>query len=134
MKLVKTVLNESEKNIVVHFYIEGEQNDNELVNFVLLDPATDFAPPQQNLKPTILQIWRSLSWFDLLLKFEDSVPEGVAAWVLTRDTHNYDDFRYFGGLKDRGSELDGGSGKLLASTNGFIPGSVGTFVIAFKKD
>lgn len=133
MKLVKTVLNESVKKIVVHFYIEGEANDTEQVNVTLLDPYYDFTPDSASFRPTITQIWGSLSWFDVLLKFEDSAPEGGPQWVVARDASNYHDFRYFGGLKDRGN-TDAGTGKVLMSTNGFGVGSVGTMVIEFKKD
>lgn len=132
MKLIKTVLNEGPKKIVVHFYMEGEALDNEQVNVVILDPYADFTPDSVSMRPTISQIWSSLTWFDLLLKFEDSPPEGTPAWVISRDSANYSDFRYFGGLKDR-AQLDGGTGKVLVSTSGFTAGSVGTFVIEFKK-
>ena len=133
MKLIKTKLNESSKKTIVHFYFEGEAGDGEQVNLVILDPAQDFDPSQKNMRPTITQIWSSLSWFDALLKFEDAAPEGAYAWVATRDTGNYNDFRYFGGLKDR-ADLDGGNGRVLMSTSGFQAGSVGTMVIEFKKD
>lgn len=133
MKLIKTKLNESSKKIIVHFYFEGEAGDSEQVNLVILDPELDFDPSQKNMRPTITQIWSGLSWFDALLKFEDAAPEGAYAWVVTRDTAKYDDFRYFGGLKDRAG-LDGGNGRVLMSTSGFQAGSVGTMVIEFKKD
>ena len=130
MLLTKTILNEGPTKIVVHFYLEGQADDNEKVNEVLLDPFVDFSPQTRTLKPAITQIWSSLSWFDLLLKFDDNAPQ--PAWVITRDSGNYHDFRYLGGLKDR-SNLDG-EGKIYFSTNGFHIGSIGTFVVEFKKD
>ncbi len=129
MKLLKTVLNESPKKLIVHFYLEGEQNDGEQVKLVILDPTQDLTPGQRNML-TIRQIWNAQSWFDVLLQFDDLQP--VPSWVLTRDSQNYHDFRYFSGIKDR-SGIEG-SGQVLLSTSGFGPGSIGTFIIEFQKD
>lgn len=132
MKITKTVLNESEKKAVVHFYIEGEQGDSEQLNDELFNPTTDLTMSvSPAMRMTMTQIWNSASWFDILLSFDDLQEQ--PSWLLPRDTTNYYDFRYFGGLKNRAG-VDGNPGKLLMSTNGFGAGSIATFVIEFKKD
>lgn len=129
--ITKKVINEGPSKLVVQVVLEGD-GEGDLLNYPLLDPTTDFNP---NLLPytqvSIMQIWLSAVWFDVVLSFNALNP--TKSWVLARDAAHYHDFRYFGGLKDRaGTDHDG---KLLLSTNGFdTPGSVGTFVIELKKN
>lgn len=131
MKFTKTTLMESSKKIIVHFALEGEPGDTDQKNMVLLDPSQDFDPTTRDLKPTMNQIWSSLMWFDVFITYDNLQP--LPAWILARDTSNYYDFRYFGGIKDR-SGIDGTPNRVLISTNGFENGHAGTFIIEFKKD
>ena len=129
--IVKTKISDGPSKAVYQFYLEsGVQG--ELENEVLLDPTLDFDPPLTDKDQiTINQIWYSFSWFDALLTFD--ALEKFPSWVLTRDSENYFDFRYFGGLKDR-SGIDS-TGKLFLTTTGFAPiGSTGTIIIEVKKD
>lgn len=128
--VVKTTLVEGPKKIVVHFYLESD-GTGELTDFVLFDPANDLNPPIADAKMTVTQVWHSLAWFDMLLKFGEISSD--SKWVVARDGANYHDFRYFGGLKDR-SAIDP-SGKLLITTRDFATqGAFGTLVVEFKKD
>lgn len=126
----------------MHFYLESDGLEGEMVDRILLDPYIDVnkAPSYRvelrgnklwSGKLTITQIWWANVWFDVQLKYR--ALENVPIWTLPRDSMNYIDFRYFGGLKDR-SEAES-TGQLLVSTNGFAPaGSNGTMVMEFRKD
>lgn len=128
-KIVETWLSDGPSKAVVSYYFESDGVESELSNFVLVEPKVDFTPAID--KMSIQQIWYSFSWFDALLTFDDLVP--YPSWMLTRDTSNYMDFRYFGGIADR-SGIDH-TGKLLISTNGFAAaGSVGTLIVEIKKN
>ena len=128
-KVVKTLLSDGPSKAILSVYLESDGVEGELNNYLLLDPLVDLIQPVDQM--SVLQIWYSFSWFDALLTFDDLVD--FPSWVLTRDTKNYFDFRYFGGLKDR-SGIDH-TGKLFLTTNGFAPaGSLGTLVIELKKN
>lgn len=129
-RIIKTNLSDGPQKAIFSYYLESDGVEGELTNYVLVDPQVDFAPgiPYQ---VSIQQIWYSLSWFDTLLTFDDLTP--YPSWNLVRDGHNYFDFRYFGGIKDR-SGIDT-TGKVFLTTNGFAPaGSIGTIIIEVKKN
>ena len=128
-QIVKTLLSDGPSKSILSVYLQSDGVEGELTNYILLDPKVDLTPTAKQL--TVLQIWYSFSWFDALLSFDDVSP--YPSWMLTRDTGNYHDFRYFGGLKDR-SGIDS-TGKLFLTTTGFAPiGSTGTIIIEDKKD
>lgn len=130
--VTKTVILDSPKNAIVAVYMQSDGVEGELSSFVLVDPSTDFNDSPLGLRMSVLQVWHSFSWFDGLLTFADT--QNYPAWQLTRDTINYSDFRYFGGIKD-GSDMSG-TGQLLLTTNGFSvqAGNVGTLIVEVRKN
>jgi hypothetical protein len=130
--VTRRFLSNGPSKAVVHVLIESDGTDGELSNYVLLDPVVDFNPTLESyVQMSVMQVWYSAVWFDTIIGFNAVTPS--KSWVCARDTHNYHDFRYFGGLRD-GSSVDH-DGKLLLSTNGLIvPGSVGTLILELKKN
>lgn len=134
-----TVINESAAKIIVQYLIQSDGQDGELSNFLILDPPNGFTPPLSGaqlrypfLQCTILQVWHQASTFDMIISFNAEQPVPIV--VLPKACDNYQDFRYFGGLKDRTTQ--DADGKVLLSTTGLdgALSSVGTLVIEFKKD
>ena len=142
-----TILTEGTQKAVLHFYLESDGNEGELVNAPLFasvnfntplprqvyaqtDETTNFntlRPPQM----TILQMWSSTSWFDFTISFQGTV--NVPTLVVARDADFYMDFRYFGGLKDRVNDTP--TGQMLISTKDFAPqGSNGFIVLEVRKN
>lgn len=137
-RIVKTVVQDGTKYLILHTYLESDGNEGELVNYPLIDPLVDYAIlGSKYIRPVVRQIWHSFSWFDALLAFDDLVP--APSWVLARDTHNYTDLRYFSGIKEKFIDPNNRSssdrtGRILLSTNGFAPlGSMGTMVLEILK-
>ena len=136
-RILKTVLANGSKSIIVHVYMESDGNEGELTNYVLIDPIVDFPEADKNIRPVVTQIWHSFSWFDALLSFDDLVP--APSWNLARDGIGYTDLRYFGGIKDRFTEPNtkassDRTGKILLTTVDFAPqGSTGTMIIEIRK-
>ena len=141
--VLKTVIQNGTKSLILHVYLESDGTYGELTNYVLVDPQVDYpefaeGKERLNVRPVVSQIWYSFSWFDALLSFDDLVP--APSWNLPRDACNYVDFRYFGGISDRflDPKTKAGSdrtGKILISTRGFSPlGSIGTMVLELRKN
>lgn len=148
-RIVKTVIQNGTKNLILHVYLESDGVEGELTNYVLIDPIVDYPeissgnpnpnyPTYKDIKPIVSQIWYGFSWFDALLAFDDLTP--APSWNLARDAANYVDFRYFGGISDRiidpaTKASSDRTGKVLITTNGFAPlGSIGTMVIELRKN
>ena len=125
---------EGPSHLVLHAFLESNGYDGELDNHVLLSPV-DLTPKKTADEPAlrIMQVWYSMVWFDVVLKFGGIVPRPV--WTLTRDSQNHIDFRAFGGASDYGPlPPSDQNGKLLISTNGFAPiGSQGSLVLELRK-
>lgn len=142
MPVTRTLLHNGSKTFLLHAYLESDGATGELDKHVLADATvydslfTDY-PLRPNMKLTVTQVWYSLSRFDAIISFDNTNP--VPCWVLPRDSHNYVDFRHFGGLADRLVEPDTFSstnrtGKILLSTKDFAPAnSVGTMVLEVRK-
>lgn len=140
--VTRTILNNGSKTLLLHVYLESNGSDGELSNYVIADPElydsvfTDKII-QPNMKLTLTQAWYSFNWFDSVISFDDLNP--VPCWLFPQASHNYIDFRYFGGLANRLINPDTATstdrtGKILLSTNGFAPaGSVGTMVLEIRK-
>ena len=130
--VIKTKLVDGASKAVYFVYLEGD-GSGEFVNYELFDPQVDFTPSPDRVdnQVTLLQIWHSFAYFDAFLSFDALVP--APSCVLTRDTVNYTDFRYFGGLKDQTTTDH--TGKLLLTTNGLgEAGTKGTMIIEFRKN
>jgi len=132
--VTKTILVEGSTKLVVSLLIESDGTSGELVNYSILDPTEDFTPNlSSNTQLTVNQVWYDSARFDTVLSFNALNP--LPVWVFSKDSGSgYQDFRYFGGLKDRaGTDHDG---KVLITTTGMIgvASSVGTMVIEFKKN
>lgn len=140
--ITRTVLNNGSKRTILHVYLENDGVDEELNNVCLLDrqiyDSLTGLLTQTDMKLRVAQVWWGFSWFDGLLSFGNLAP--VPSWNLTRDSNNYIDFRYFGGIPDRlippnTSTSTDRTGKILLTTNGFItPGSMGTIILDIQKD
>ena len=131
-RILKTTLLNGSNSFILHAYLESDGNEGELTNYVLIDKDE----LGKDVRPTVVQIWHSFSWFDAFLSFDDLVP--VPSWNLLRDI-NYNDLRYFGGIKERFTDpkdkkSSDRTGQLLISTRDFAPlGSIGTLVLELKK-
>lgn len=138
-KILKTILQNGSKSLLLHIYLESDGNEGELVNYPIFDPRTDLdeGVAIRYARPTVRQIWHSFAWFDGLLSFDDLIPS--PSWVLHRDAASYTDLRYFGGIKERYTEpkdkaSSDRTGRVLLSTNDFAPlGSQGTMVLEIWK-
>ena len=138
-KIIKTILQNGSKSLIMHIYLESDGNEGELVNYPIVDPEVDYPEDlgSRNPRPVVRQIWSSLAWFDGLLSFDDLVP--APSWLIQRDGPQYTDLRYFGGLKERYENPDDKdssdrTGKVLLSTTDFAPlGSTGTIVLEIWK-
>ena len=130
-KIVLTKMVEGSRNVIFHVYLESDGIEGELENAILIDPTKDLSPEVTDKRQyKITQIWSSLVWFDALLTFDalDKFP----SWLIARDSENYIDFRYFGGIKDKSDAEH--SGEIRITTNGFAEkGSRGTMIIELKK-
>ena len=140
-QVITTVIGKSDVKTIVHVYLESDGNEGELINYVIVDPAVLYPElsiqDQRANRHIVTQLWYSLSWFDVLLSFDELNP--VPSWQITRDTDTYVDLRYFGGISDRyPSPKDKTStdrlGRVLITTKDFAPlGSTGTIVIELKR-
>ncbi len=139
----QTIITEGTRQALVHWYFESDGNEGELNNYVLLDPALDFAIPipQQKdadgkvLPPamTVRKIWASLSWFDITLGFEGTVPNYVLP--VARDADFMIDLSDVSGIKDRTEFGNSPTGRLIAKTKDFAPlGSNGFLCLLLRKD
>jgi hypothetical protein len=129
--ITKNVLSEGPTKIIYQVIIEGD-NQGDVTDYLLVDPV-EFMPSNMqspNLSLSIMQMWASSAWFDVAFKF-NGVAKTVS-WLHSRDAGNYYDFRYFGGLKDQSNEDP--DGKVLITTSGVEVGSLGTFIIEFRKN
>ncbi len=132
--VAQTVLQDGTKLSTVHLFITSDGVEGEFTNKVVIDIKNDVFPVTNSIafppQATILQIWWAQSYFDAFLSLSDTVP--VPLWVLPVAMNGYVDFRSIGGLKVPVS-IDG-TNNLLLTTAGFSPvGSVGSYVIQFKK-
>ena len=127
-----TLLMDGPRNAVVHVAIVGD-GSGDLVDAVLLDPATSF-DPELPARPTLTieRILGDLAGFDGLLEFDHLVSD-TFAWSMTGDQTFCADFTPFGGIKDRSPVLDG-TGKLTLTTSGLGAGEKGSLLIHVRKD
>ena len=137
--ILKTVLQNGTKSMIIQIYLESDGNEGELVNYPIVDPDVDYPEDlgSRNPRPVVRQIWSSLAWFDVLLSFDNLVP--APSWLLQRDGPQYTDLRFFGGLKERyvepqNKEGSDRTGKVLITTTDFAPeGSRGTLILEIWK-
>lgn len=130
----KTKLLDGARECTFHFYIASDGVSGNLVDYVLVDPATDLVPALSNTPSlTVMKIYYDLAGFNGLLLF-NYLSTGNPIWQMTKDNYGECCFDYFGGIKDRSQSGDG-NGKILLTTNGFTTVSnTGTFVITLRKD
>lgn len=137
--ILKTILQNGSKSLIMQVYLESDGNEGELVNYPIVDPDVDYPEDlgSRNPRPVVRQIWSSLAWFDVLISFDNLLP--APSWLLQRDGPQYTDLRYFGGLKERyespqTKEGSDRTGKVLITTTDFAPeGSRGTLVFEIWK-
>ena len=137
--ILKTILQNGSKSLIMQVYLESDGNEGELVNYPIVDPDVDYPEDlgSRNPRPVVRQIWSSLAWFDVLISFDNLLP--APSWLLQRDGPQYTDLRYFGGLKERyespkDKDSSDRTGKVLITTTDFAPeGSRGTLVFEIWK-
>ena len=124
------VLEDGPSRAILHVYISGD-GTGELVNEVLVDPATTFFKPLAN-KPsiTIEKIIYDITNFDAELEFEHLLTP-FKAWTLSGHGHTTE-FDKLGGIHDLSDSLDG-TGRLLINTTGLDAGEKGTFMFLIRK-
>lgn len=125
-----TTLNDGPRNAIVHVSIQGD-GSGELVDEVLIDPAS-FEPPLPPVPALkISKLWYALVGFDARLEF-DYLASDTPVWSMPGGETACPDFDSFGGLTDRSDVLDG-SGKLQLTTSGLTEGSFGTLILWVRK-
>lgn len=126
-----TKMHDGPRNAVFHVALAGD-GTGDLVDEVLIDPATDFDPPLPPVPALRIDALKyDLTGFDAKLEY-DYLASDTPIWTMTGDAPVEFDFREIGGLTDRSLELDG-SGKLLLTTAGLGSGAQGTVIIIAKK-
>lgn len=129
-----TKLFDGVKHAVFHVFIQGDGNEGDINDLVLIDPHKDFDKIRRN-RPnlTITEMWYSLSGFDAKLEF-DYLTDDSGVWSLAPGNGTHMCFDSFGGIKDRSNPLDG-TGKLLLTTFGLLSAnSCATIIIKVRKD
>lgn len=129
-----TKLVEGPRSAYFHVYLRGDGSSGDLVDQVLIDPATDFDPAQAKpgMRMSLRAIWYGTAGFDCLLKFQAGVG-GYPVWVLPAGTSSeHICLNKFGGIQDR-SGIDA-TGRLLLSTTGLTTtADQGSLVIQVNK-
>ena len=125
-----TKLLDGPRHLIYHLYLESDGASGDLVDQVLVDPATIGLGEKQFF--TLEDITWGFAGFNAALKFEILV-EDTLIWVLPEGSGNYVDFKKYGGLKDRSNTNDG-SGKLLLDTTGLTAlGDAGSMILRVRK-
>jgi len=117
---------------VFHVFFEGD-GSGDLIDEVLIDPATSFDQPME-AKPglTLEKLHYDLVGFNAKLEF-DYLTGDTPAWALSGGTGTKMDFCKFSGIRDRSNKLDG-TGKLKITTAGLGAGDFGSLVIQVRKN
>jgi len=106
----------------------------ELNNTLVFSPV-DCNPPLPANRPQFIirEMWYSMVWFDITIKFGGIVPATI--WTLARDCDSHIDFTKFGGLVDyRTVPPTDEYGTILLSTNGFsTANSAGSLILDMRK-
>lgn len=124
-----TTLMEGPRHVIVHVYIKSDGVEGEVVDQLIVDPATLVPPQAAVAKFDIEEIWWDFTGFGVRFEF-NSIPD-YPIWTCN-EQGNHADFRSFGGLHDR-SGMDG-SGGLQITTFGLDSASKqGTLVIKIRK-
>lgn len=129
---VITKIIDGERNAVFHVFFEGD-GLGELVDFVLIDPATSFGvdlPSEPTL--TVEKLMYDLSGFNAKLEF-DYLATDTPVWSLSGGSGTELDFCKYTGIKDRSEALDG-SGKLTITTSGLGLGDFGSLIVQVRKN
>jgi hypothetical protein len=127
-----TKLLDGARNAVFHISINGT-GVGELVDEILIDPATSFDPahpPAPSLR--IERLWYDLSGFGGRLEY-DYLTSDTPVWSMSEGSGGCQvDFECIGGLADRSNGLDG-LGKLKLTTSGLDAGDFGTIIVHARK-
>lgn len=124
-----TTLLDAKRHAIVHVYIKSDGVEGEVVDQIIIDPATLVPPQAAVAKFDIEEIWWDFTGFGVRFEF-NSIPD-YPIWTCN-EQGSYVDMRSFGGLKDR-SGMDG-SGALQITTFGLDSANdQGTFVIKIRK-
>jgi hypothetical protein len=126
-----TKMHDGPRNAVFHVSVFGD-GSGELVDEVIIDPATSFdkpLPPEPAMR--VEKLWYDLSGFDAFLEF-DYLTSDTPVWTMSQNNTGQPDFSEIGGLTDRSNPLDG-TGKLMLTTSGLGDGDFGTIIVYAKK-
>jgi len=122
-------------HVTLHCFLKSDGVAGELVNQVLLDPATDLVPAMPRRQDLIVkQVWYELAGFSLTFAFDAPTPWPF--WTLTPNNGVQHDWRFIGGIRDYSSAVAGldSTGKLLMSTQGFTTAAAsGAFILWLEK-
>jgi len=120
-----TKLQTGPRSIVIHLYFQSDGASGDLVNYVLLDPATE--EMYGHTRFSVQSAAWAFTGFSANIHFEDLV-DGTLIWVLPSESGNEINFEPYGGLMDR-SGTDG-TGVLQLSTTGFAHlGDAGSLIL-----
>lgn len=123
-------------HVTLHVYLASDGQSGDLLNYVLLDPATELVPSMPRRQDLIVkQVWFEFGGFTATLLFNATSPWPF--WELTGSVGLQHDWRFFGGIRDRSDAAGFGlssDGKLLLSTTGFTDVSnKGALVLWMEK-
>ncbi len=128
-----TKLQDGPTDVIVHIHLESDGASGELVNQVIVDPATVVPLMSKGVSFNIRQLWYEISGFNCTLMFDSVNP--FVIWTLTPGVDSVHDWRPFGGIKDATPSSDIPTGKIMISTDGFgAAGCKGTFVLTARKN
>ena len=124
-RVTLTKLQEGPRSIIVHAYFESDGASGDLINYVLLDPATE--QMFGNTRFSVQSVVWAFNGFSANLHFQELV-DGTLIWVLPPDSGNEINFEPYGGLMDTSGP--DGTGVLQLTTTGFSSlGDAGSIII-----
>lgn len=126
------VVHQGPRNAIFHVYLVSDGVSGDLVDEVIVDPAT--LNPALAAAPilTVEKLWYDLSGFSARLEY-DYLATDAGIWTMSEGQAAKMDFSSFSGINDTSGELDG-TGKIKLSTSGFTDtGDAGSIIIHVKK-
>lgn len=125
--LTRQIINDGERNAVIHVYIASDGLSGELTNSLLVD-ASELGGTFEKL--SICRISGGLTGFSAILEWEAAAD--VPFLALTADEAFGFDYGCFGGLQSNAGA--GANGDILITTSGFTAtGDVGHITLELKK-
>lgn len=125
-----TRLLDGPRHAIFHVYLKCDGSTGEVVDQIIIDPATLVPAKKPSARFRLDKIWWDLSGFGVRFEFRN-VPDSPV-WTCSPSASNHICFEHIGGLTDR-SGLDGAAA-LQISTYGFdATAKQGTLIIKITK-